>query len=362
MKFIILFFCIFLEAKQTVCLNMIVKNESAIIEKNLQSVKGLIDYWVIVDTGSNDGTQEIVKRALKDVPGELHERKWVDFAHNRNEALALAKGDYVLFMDADEEFVGKKWDELKCDGYYLRFKKPDGLVEFNRLWMVKNDSKWKWVGVLHESLEREGKYTVSMLDGLSVLLSGDVGYRSKDPAKYRKDAAVLEKALKTEPDNARYAFYLAQSYLNAGEMENALKWYEKRAKMGGFEEEVFISLFAIGKIKNDPEAYRQAYQYRPSRVEPLRDLANYYIKKKNYLSGYKAAKEGAGKEISNDALFVESWIYEWGLLHIQAFCAFQLGFKDEAVQLYSELLKKKSIPEGIRKELEKNLESVKDFR
>ncbi len=90
--------------KPTVCLNMIVKNESTVITRCLKSVLPLIDFWVISDTGSTDGTQEIIKEFMKDIPGELHERVWVNFEHNRNEALSLAKNkaDYILFMDADD--------------------------------------------------------------------------------------------------------------------------------------------------------------------------------------------------------------------------------------------------------------------
>ena len=76
---------------KTICLNMIVKNESKAIRKLLESVKNIIDYWVIFDTGSTDGTQDIIREFLQDIPGELHERPWVDFAHNRNEALVVAQ-------------------------------------------------------------------------------------------------------------------------------------------------------------------------------------------------------------------------------------------------------------------------------
>ena len=60
---------------------------------------------VVVDGGSTDGTQQIIKEYMQDIPGELHESPWVNFEHNRNEALSLAKGkgDYLLFIDADEE-------------------------------------------------------------------------------------------------------------------------------------------------------------------------------------------------------------------------------------------------------------------
>src|SRR5271154_6929613 len=91
-------------SKATICLNMIVKDEAPVIRRCLDSVRPFIDHWVIVDTGSSDGTQDIIRNHLKDLPGELIERPWVDFAHNRSEALAAArnKANYVLVIDADE--------------------------------------------------------------------------------------------------------------------------------------------------------------------------------------------------------------------------------------------------------------------
>ena len=83
---------------------MIVKNEAHVIERCLRSVRPLIHAWAIADTGSSDGTQDIIRRCMAGMPGELIERPWVDFASNRNEALELAKkyGDYALIIDADE--------------------------------------------------------------------------------------------------------------------------------------------------------------------------------------------------------------------------------------------------------------------
>ena len=87
--------------RKTVCLNMIVKNESAIIARCLESVIPFIDYWVIVDTGSTDGTQAIIKKFMsaKKIPGKLYEKPWVDFAHNRNEAMKFAKNRANCFRD-----------------------------------------------------------------------------------------------------------------------------------------------------------------------------------------------------------------------------------------------------------------------
>jgi glycosyltransferase involved in cell wall biosynthesis len=76
----------------TVCLSMIVKNEAHVIERCLASARPLVSAFAIVDTGSTDGTQERVRELMRDLPGEVHERPWRDFASNRNEALALAVG------------------------------------------------------------------------------------------------------------------------------------------------------------------------------------------------------------------------------------------------------------------------------
>src|SRR5215471_11928556 len=100
---------------QILCLNMIVKNEAPVIARSLASVRPITDYWVIVDTGSTDGTQDAIRALMADLPGELHERPWRDFAHNRTEALELARphGEYVLIIDAD--------DVLECE---TQFKMP----------------------------------------------------------------------------------------------------------------------------------------------------------------------------------------------------------------------------------------------
>ena len=77
--------------KSTVCLNMIVKNESHIIRETLEMLCNKINfaYWVICDTGSTDNTKEIIQSFFdeKRIPGELHSHEWKNFAHNRSLAL-----------------------------------------------------------------------------------------------------------------------------------------------------------------------------------------------------------------------------------------------------------------------------------
>src|SRR5689334_3658427 len=138
-----------------VCLSMIVKNEAHVIERCLRSVKPWIHSWAISDTGSSDGTQDIIRKFMADKPGELIERPWVDFATNRNEALELARrhGDYALIIDADEIIetdADFKWGKLDAPGYLLEL--VYGELRYRRVALPRLDSDWKWKGVLHEAL------------------------------------------------------------------------------------------------------------------------------------------------------------------------------------------------------------------
>src|ERR1700758_897611 len=103
---------------------MIVRNEAHVVRDVLDSVAPYISSWVIVDTGSEDDTQELIRNhmARLGIPGELHERPWRNFGHNRTEALNLAQGhgDYIWVMDADDTVVGTpEFSGLSADMYWM---------------------------------------------------------------------------------------------------------------------------------------------------------------------------------------------------------------------------------------------------
>lgn len=356
--------CLYAGEKPTVCLNMIVKNETAVIQRCLESVKPIIDYWVIVDTGSTDGTQKLITQTMEGIPGELHERGWVNFAHNRNEALALAKGkgDYVLIIDADETLVydpSFKLPYLDKDFFFIETQLSG--TKYKRTQLINNLLNWQWRGVLHEALYSDQARSSSVLQGIANVARPD-GFRSKDPQKYQKDVLVLEKALADDPKNTRYAFYLAQTYKDAGEYEKALIAYENRIKMGGWDSEIFWSLLQTAIIKEilnkAPEevisSYQSAYHYRPTRAEPLYRLAEYQRKLGNYSEAYEAASLGLSLKDSNDILFVENWIYDYGLLLEYSIAAYWQGLYLESL-IASNFLLAKTIPNNIRECVERNL-------
>ncbi|MET4576477.1 glycosyltransferase [Ottowia thiooxydans] len=347
-----------------ICLNMIVKDEAGVIERCLASVKPFIHHWVIVDTGSTDGTQEIIRRFMADMPGELHERPWRNFGHNRTEAIELARGhgDYVLIMDADNSFhapVGWQWPALTEKAYYLQIDSSG--TRYQQCLLVSNALPWRWVGVLHEYLATDEPYPVATLNGPWVVRRHE-GARSRDPLTFRKDAALLEQGLRDEPGNERYMFYLAQSWRDAGEPEKARQAYLERARMGGWAEEVWYSLYqsaVLGERLRLPDAevqaaYMAAYQYRPSRIEPLVALARWHSGRKQWALAQLYARAAMALPAPADLLFLDESVYRWGAIDEAAIAAYWVGDHEECFRLSMQLLDGDLLPDVHRPRVEAN--------
>lgn len=352
---------------RTICLNMIVKDESAIITRCLESMLPIIDYWVIVDTGSSDGTQAIIKEymANKGVPGELHERPWVNFAHNRNQAIELAKGkaDYAFFIDADDYLRYEpdfKLPELDKNYYYVYILR--GGQKYARIHMVDLLGNWKYEGVLHEAIAPWPGQTGGTLEKVLNISTAD-GARSKNPDKYLEDAKILDAALKEDPTNSRYAFYLAQSYRDAARPDLALEHYEKRYAMAGWDQENFWTLLEIARCKEllgKPEdelieSYNRAFNYRSTRMEPLFYLSKIYRDKKDFDKAYIIAKMAMEMPRTQDLLFVQQWMYDYGLPLELSISAYWTEKYEECKQLSLEMLKNENLPQNVRECVERNL-------
>jgi len=347
---------------------MIVKNESHVILECLNSVYKMIDYWVIVDTGSTDGTQDIIKNffAEKNIPGELIESEWKGFGPSRTEALNAVKGkaEYIYMIDADDYVQGefKLPPGNEVDSYALRL----GREEFSwwRNQIFKTDSDWEYVGVLHEYAHCKGKEQpiIVKLEGNYRVVARTVGARNVGVTpieKYSKDAETLEKALIDEPGNIRYQFYLGQSYFDSQQWEKAITAYMKRVDMGGWNEEIYYSLYRIAIAKamlnkewgEIMEAFLMAYNCRPNRAEPLYHIAQIYRTKFNMPAiAFVFAK--AAMEIpfpANDILFVPDVLYNYAIIDEVAATAhaagqFELGYNCCRRLLMENKLPKSEIP------------------
>ena len=367
--------------EKTICLNMIVKNESAIIRDTLENIIAHVplDYYVISDTGSDDNTAEIIKQFFdeKGIQGEIHHDEWVNFAHNRNCALQHAKGktDYVLIFDADDRFEGNFVlpEELTSDRYYLRMANSvTGANVYFRTLMFRNDGSFYWRGVLHEFVEQRKKTVVEQkIFGDYYVISGRFGARSNNPQKYFQDAQVLEKAFYSPEDEDlkdRYAFYTAQSYRDADMPEKAIEWYSKRANLGGWYEEVYYSLLQIALLKIELNAplnevqnlLLSAYEYRPQRAESLYHLARQLRLHDKIKLAYIYANAAVSIPLTKDILFVNHSVYEWKAKEELAISANSVGNYQLCHDLCVELLFNPTVPESNRKLLLDNLMFAKE--
>ena len=346
------------DSRSTVCLNLIVKDESHIIHELFESVAPYIDYWVIVDTGSSDGTQDVIRREMDrlGIPGELHERPWQDFGTNRTEAIRLAQGhcDYIWVMDADDVLVGTPdFHGLTADTYLMLI--DDGVVYWRRQ-VFRDGLPWRYEGVLHELAVCDEPFTEVRMGGDFRVLSRRVGGRNLDPDKYRRDAEILLADVERQPENARSVFYLAQSYYCYGDWVNARKWDERRAAMGGWDEEVYYSSFRAAEsmaFNNEPwpevqDAYLRAWNMRPSRAEALYALARHHRIAGRYHLGHLFAEKAASLPLPDDVLFVNAGVHAWRALDEQGVCASWIGRPAEAFRISRTLVAHPDVPDEDR--------------
>jgi glycosyltransferase involved in cell wall biosynthesis len=350
---------------KTICLGMICKNESLNIKQTLESVKSIIDYWIICDTGSTDNTIAIIKETLKDIPGELIQRPWINFGYNRSEVAILTKdkADYSLMLDSDFTIIldNFKKEDLICDKYEISIHWA-GSIFANHL-LFNNKLNWKSVGVVHEYWSAEGIKTCEPLKTLYINHDRHGISRPKGIC----DVKLLEQGIIDEPNNTRYHFYLANSYRDIGEYQKAIDMFKKRIVLNEWDEEIFYSIYQIGycyELMNDINkakiAYLKAWEYRPSRAESLYRLAFMCRANKEYQQAYLFAKKGIEIPFSKDLIFVNAPTYDYCLLFEMSIAAYWIGHYKEAIRLCKKIDRMKNIPDDVRTVNLKNLKCSED--
>lgn len=348
-----------LEQTISLCLVMIVKDEEDTIKRCLTAVSPYIKYWVIVDTGSSDDTKSVIKETMDalNIPGELHERPWVNFEVNRTESLQLAKGkcDYRWVIDADDTFYSDVpgvnpfagLDTIP-DCYQISYTLNS--LQYHRAQIVKSEQNWVYKGVLHEYLfldEEKKDVMQAQIKGCHVVADiSPLKRASSLEEKYSNDAKILEAALIDEPGNERYMFYLAQSYRDSSQLEKAVETYQKRVDLGGWEEEVYYSLYMIAKIsermgKDDAtltELYSRAWEYRPARLEAVFHVMRKLRDQKRHLVAFAYGDVAIKTKGTADILFIEPEIWQWRLLDEYSLSAYYIGNPEIAMEKTSAIL------------------------
>lgn len=350
-----------------ICLNMIVKNESAIIIRLLESVIPLIDSYCICDTGSTDNTITLIQDYCKskNIPGKIIEESFRDFGYNRSYALMgctdMENADYILLMDADMKLEIRTTDILQFkrmlinDAYYV----VQGCSDFynENIRIIRNDPGYHYWGVTHEYIELPDNAVIENISK-DVLFITDVGDGGCKENKFKRDIELLIQGLEMSPDNPRYLFYLANSYRDSNEYEKAIEIYTKRIQVGGWLQETWYSYYSIGnsymKLNRHEQAvfyWLEAYQIMPTRIENLYKIVNYYRRTNRYalaLMFYEIADSVRLKNPPINHLFLENDIYE----HKLDYEIFILGYytnmnKHAMINMCMTLLNKRNINTAI---------------
>lgn len=347
----------------SICLTMIVKNESEVIERCIDSVREHIAHWVIVDTGSTDGTQELVRRLLADIDGELYEREWVSFGHNRTESIELARGkaDHLLLFDADMTLELLRPDalaNLTADAYNLRYS--GNIFAWSQTLMVSGKLPWRYVGVTHEYITSDAPHVIENLHDVLVHHHADGGSRAD---KFERDLSLLSGEHERDPSDPRTVFYLAQTHRDLGHAKEAVHFYRLRAAMGGWSEELYYSLYEAGKLLAAqgewPQAMQlliEAWQHRPPRLEAAYELASGLRVKGNYVAAHRFSTlaEDGPIPVPDDVLFLSPWVYRYGLLFEFSITCYWVGELEKSIAACDQLLEIDELPDAYREQTARN--------
>jgi glycosyltransferase involved in cell wall biosynthesis len=345
--------------KYKIGLSMIVKNESHIVHEVLNSSLPFIDTFCILDTGSTDNTVQIIRDfyASKGIPGIVHQGDWKGFGKSRSEALKLCDGqmDYILMIDADDLITGPpNVKEFLLKALYMTMPNAcnihlkRGSLEYERTQIFKAGDGWRYEGVLHEYPTNDKPGNIHVRLPKEIWMTGrTIGARSMlEGNKYQRDAETILEALKEEPENMRYMFYLAQSYRDAGMRDESITWYKKRFDAGGWIEEQFICALNLTRLLGCKEWAWKAHEICPNRIESL----------VSYMSLCRAQSKWSRELLSmclyassipkpeGTFLFLESDTYDWKVWDETSIVASYCKAYDVAKVAYTRLLKDKKYP------------------
>lgn len=325
-------------AVPTLVLNMIVKNESRIIDRLLETVAPYIDAYCICDTGSTDNTVELIETfmAKKGVKGEVFVEPFKNFGYNRSVALDRAArwGTYALLLDADMKLVvGSLTKEtlqgfLREEGYMML--QGGASLEYYNTRIVRTGIGVKCVCPTHEYYDFPAGTRHHTRIPPNMLRIDDIGDGGAKADKFERDIRLLSAGLEEEPNNGRYHFYLANSYRDLGKHREAIEAYKKRIVLGGWHEEVWNAMYEMGKCQmaiGDHEAgiytLLEAYHFHPQRAEPLHEaIMHFRFRGKNHVSQLLLDKALTIPYPHSDVLFIKKSVYDYLLDYEQSIVYF----------------------------------------
>jgi glycosyltransferase involved in cell wall biosynthesis len=348
-----MFFVATVLAEPLLVVVLMVKDEASVITETLQPfVDGGVKDFVVFDTGSTDGTQEIVRDFFKQydrVNGHIVEEPFIDFSTSRNHALDAATrifphATFMIMPDAEWYMYNAEGLLRYCaehkDDWHTSYCVPirNDHFAFVATRLIRCHRGIRFVGPVHEALNQ--LTLVTLPDDIYFEWRPLAKGREKSAQRWQRDRDLLLKSYEQDPSDIRTLFYLAQTYDCLGDTENAYTFYRKRAEIQGWDEENFITWFRLGTIaeqlaeKDDSDVcplaaighWLKAFAVRPQRIEPLIKIAQYYLARNEMHLAFLFAQRAAKIPYpTNDRLFVEKYMYDFARYDILGICAWYVG-------------------------------------
>ena len=359
-------------------LNFICKNERPVIERMLRSALPVTDLIVVNDTGSTDGTQDLIRRfgEKHNIPTYVFERPFDDFGSSRQYALDMLKqlvagmgwpleSVWGFWIDCDERLIlSKEFDRSKIDKDLHLVMTHDGNARYLKTLFFRLSVSFQWVGPIHETLlsPRQDLVTEILDEAHVVYTSEGHSWKGDLSEKYKHYAAVLEGY--SQQDSApRWVFYCAQSYMAAANYikddagkrrcwRKAEEFYARRVAMQDENNnEQYFSQYQLALIAsylgatwvNTKKLLLEAYYMSPKRGEAFQEIIHYYFERKDWRLAYFYSsftintfhgKVPAGENL----LFLDESLYRWRFLFTHYLICRGCGETTEAKACYEQLM------------------------
>lgn len=321
---------------------MIVKDEAASIVATIESCKPHVDRVVILDTGSTDGTQDLIRQACDGVPLQLYEEPFVDFGTTRNRALELAgeRTVFTLMLSGDETLVDGAELRTFCEqhradseGAYLVGVDFGPRCFYPSPRLARASACWRHMGRVHEVLVSPHGSSASVEVAGCNIRHDKRDAPEHSTARWEESLALMLEEHAANPANTRTVFYIAQNLHCLKRYDEAAEWYEKRFKMGGWPEEVFFSLYrraecmgALGNVDLAVKLHMASHSVAPDRAEPLYRIAEHYRARNDHALTYLFASRAAALPMPGGLrLFVDPPIYQHLAHELVGISAYYIG-------------------------------------
>lgn len=338
---------------------MIVKNESKRISEVLASYRDHIDAWTILDTGSTDGTQDMIRGELAGIPGTLYEEPFVDFATSRNRALDLHGNQtvFTIMPNGDVLFGGaelRSFLEAHRNDYAKAYRVRIAPGHYYHPLVMRAGGGWRYRWRTHECAM--GSDQGPQIPGVTV--HRDRGQRTDAEwrARWERDLVLLNQDREADPNDPRPYFYLGQTHECLGQHAEALPFFERRAEMGGYFDEVYEAKFRIAKMMQAikrpwaevQQKFLEAHAHDPRRAEPLYAIAEHWYDLEQHAISRIFSVAAAELPKPPTDLFLDEEIYTWRAKDKAAISCFYSGHKEEGRRFAEDAVWKRPHDERLR--------------